>query len=92
MSAHSSASILPPAATSSSLPSLPAIVDLSSLSGAQLASSIVVLVVTLLLAEQYYWRWRKGSLPGNKWQIVRDSPALGDRERELTVFSDAPRV
>jgi hypothetical protein len=81
MSAHSSAAIHPPASTSSSLPSLPAIVDFSSLSGPQLASSIVVLLVTLLLAEQYYWRWRKGSLPGNKWQIVRDQPVLSATEK-----------
>ncbi|ORY90828.1 cytochrome P450 [Leucosporidium creatinivorum] len=79
MSAHSSAAIHAPASTSSSLPSLPSIVDFSALSGPQLASSIVVLLVTLLLAEQYYWRWRKGSLPGNKWQI----PIIGQFAESL---------
>ena len=40
------------------------------LSPSTIASSALVLVVTLLLLEQTLWRWRKGNLPGWKWQIV----------------------
>lgn len=30
----------------------------------------LVVVITLLLAEQSLWRWRKQHLPGHSWQIV----------------------
>ncbi|KAK4699635.1 hypothetical protein P7C70_g6625, partial [Phenoliferia sp. Uapishka_3] len=40
-----------------------------SLTPSTIASSALVLIVTLLLAEQSLWRWRKGNLPGWKWQI-----------------------
>lgn len=41
-----------------------------SLTPTTVASSIVILFVSLILAEQAWWRARKGSLPGWKWQIV----------------------
>jgi hypothetical protein len=44
----------------------------------------LVVVVTLLLAEQSLWRWRKQHLPGHSWQIVSPlSPCL-ERVRALT--------
>lgn len=33
-------------------------------------STTIVLIVSLLVAEQTWWRYRKGHLPGHKWQIV----------------------
>lgn len=40
------------------------------------ASTAAVLVVTLLIAEQSLWRYRKGNLPGFSYQIVSPT-ALG---------------
>lgn len=52
---------------SSSLPELPAV----EWSVKTVATSILAIVVTLLLAEQVLWRSRKQTLPGHAWQIVR---------------------
>lgn len=72
MSAHSSSYVSAPVSTGSSLPSSLAskLTSFDSLSGTQLASSVVVLILTLLIAEQTWWRYRKGPLPGHRWQIV----------------------
>lgn len=64
---HSSAVI----ARATGFPSLaPLPFDLPELTGTTIASTVLVLVVTLLVAEQSYWRWRRGKLPGWDWQIV----------------------
>jgi len=52
---------------SSSLPELPAV----DWTAKTVATSILAVVVTLLLAEQVLWRSRKQTLPGHAWQIVR---------------------
>lgn len=58
----------------------------ATISNTTIASSVLVLVVTLLIAEQYYWRQRRGSLPGFKWQIVRVLPPRGERDRANLPF------
>ena len=35
-----------------------------------IATSVLVVIVTLLIAEQTLWRYRKSTLPGHSWQIV----------------------
>jgi len=35
-----------------------------------IATSVLAVVVTLLIAEQTLWRYRKSTLPGHSWQIV----------------------
>lgn len=63
-----------PAPTASPfISSLPGVSE-GFLSTKGVAGTVLVSIVTLLLLEQAYWRWRKGSLPGHKWQIVRSSP------------------
>ena len=73
MAAVHSPSITPPTAAATSFPALSALSEFKfeQLSGSTIASSALVLVVTLLLLEQSVWRYRKGKLPGWKWQIVR---------------------
>lgn len=39
-----------------------------------IATSVLAVVVTLLLAEQALWRSRKQTLPGHAWQIVSARP------------------
>ncbi|KAM0749617.1 cytochrome P450 [Meredithblackwellia eburnea MCA 4105] len=74
-SAAHSPFVSPPVPKQTSLSSLalPSGLSLSGLSSSQIASSALVLVVTLLLLEQTLWRYRKGKLPGWKWQI----PVIG---------------
>ncbi|GAA5825109.1 hypothetical protein JCM10212_005054, partial [Sporobolomyces blumeae] len=38
-------------------------------SSTTVATSILAVVITLLIAEQSLWRYRKASLPGHSWQI-----------------------
>ncbi|KDE08747.1 C-22 sterol desaturase [Microbotryum lychnidis-dioicae p1A1 Lamole] len=42
-------------------------------------STTIVLIVSLLVAEQTWWRYRKGALPGHKWQI----PLIGQFAESL---------
>ncbi|KAL8280890.1 hypothetical protein RQP46_006569 [Phenoliferia psychrophenolica] len=71
MAAVQSPSITPPSAAPTAFPALAALADFKfeQLSGSTIASSVLVLIVTLLLLEQSVWRYRKGKLPGWKWQI-----------------------
>lgn len=86
MAAVHSPSITPPSAQATAFPSLATLSDLSvSLTPVTLASSILVLVVSLLILEQSVWRWRKKDLPGWKWQIVSSAELLslsGSEQRE----------
>ena len=73
MAARFSPSIAAPQSTGFPL-SLNQLSEFSAgLTPTSIASTLLVLVVSLLIAEQSYWRWRKGSLPGLTWQIVRCS-------------------
>ncbi|SCV72585.1 BQ2448_4122 [Microbotryum intermedium] len=42
-------------------------------------STTIVLIASLLVAEQTWWRYRKGDLPGHKWQI----PLIGQFAESL---------
>lgn len=54
-----------------SLPELPQV----EWTAKTIATSVLAVVVTLLVAEQALWRSRKQQLPGHAWQIVR-SPSF----------------
>ncbi|KAM0792936.1 hypothetical protein ACM66B_002695 [Microbotryomycetes sp. NB124-2] len=94
MSLHSSQSIVPPSSSThgvsaafsraTALKSWPTVL-LEGMTGAQIASSILVLLVTLLIAEQSLWRYRKGNLPGHKWQI----PLIGQFAESLNPTMEA---
>ncbi|KAI5475960.1 C-22 sterol desaturase [Pseudohyphozyma bogoriensis] len=79
MAAHASPSLAPPSFATS----LPSFADLpvyfGGLTNGQIASSVLVLIVSLLILEQSVWRARRGKLAGHSWQI----PIIGQFAESL---------
>ncbi|CEQ39211.1 SPOSA6832_00718, partial [Sporobolomyces salmonicolor] len=82
----------PAAATSSPFASLPsslsklAAFDSIDWTSKSFATSVLAILITLLVAEQTLWRYRKAHLPGHSWQIVRRLsflPLLGRTRRPV---------
>jgi len=60
-----------PTSLASALPSLDSLgLSLPEFDAKTMASTAAVIIVTLLIAEQSLWRYRKGKLPGFSYQIV----------------------
>lgn len=48
-----------------------------------IATSVLAVIVTLLIAEQTLWRYRKSTLPGHSWQIVSQPSSVPSLARRL---------
>ncbi|GAA5959567.1 hypothetical protein JCM21900_003200 [Sporobolomyces salmonicolor] len=81
----------PAAATSSPFASLPsslsklAAFDSIDWTSKSFATSVLAILITLLIAEQTLWRYRKAHLPGHSWQI----PVIGQFAESLNPTMEA---
>ncbi|GAA5872497.1 hypothetical protein JCM8547_006931 [Rhodosporidiobolus lusitaniae] len=64
---------------------LPFALSSSGWSNSSIATAVLVVVITLLLAEQSLWRYRKQHLPGHSWQI----PVIGQFAESLNPTMEA---
>lgn len=87
MAAYASQSLVPPS-TATGYPSsfgLSSLPDLGPITATKVASTAVVVIVSLLLLEQSLWRLRRGKIPGHTWQI----PVIGQFAESLHPSMDA---